>query len=114
MTQKFTVMPESRHILFGKSTIFHCVSEGNPNPTIKWIINLKDIDGLVTVDTSLRHQYEILEDNSLYVKAVTFTDEGSFICVSESPGLVVNKSALLTVFGKLFYVFIICWQTWLK
>ena len=100
VTQNFTATPEPSHVLFGEGTFFKCVSEGRPKPEVIWKMNLQSMGGPLTIDESLKHQYEVLPDNSLHVKAATFADEGRFYCISKQPGLVVNVSAPLTVFGK--------------
>ena len=69
-----------------------------------WKMNLDSLAGRspIPIDQSLKHRYEVLYDNSLHVKTATFDDEGTFYCISKQPGLIVNVSAELTVFGMLF------------
>ena len=82
------------------------MSEGRPPPEVTWKMALNSVRGLIPVEKSLEHQYEVLYDNSLHVKQVTFSDEGKYICISKSPGLLVNRSASLTVFGKCISLFV--------
>ena len=105
MTQNFTTVPSNKHVLFGSATLFNCVSHGAPKPVIQWRIKLNKLDRNFTVDRSYKHQYKVLQNDSLLVKSAMIDDEGEYFCVSNSPGLIRDASADLTVFGRFVYCF---------
>ena len=105
VTQNFTTVPSDKHVLFGSATLFNCVSHGAPKPIIEWRIKLNKLERNFTVDRSYKHQYEVLQNGSLLVKSAMIDDEGEYYCVSNSPGLIRDASADLTVFGRFVFCY---------
>ena len=105
VTQNFTTVPSDKHVLFGSATLFNCVSHGAPKPIIEWRIKLNKLERNFTVDRSYKHQYEMLQNGSLLVKSAMIDDEGEYYCVSNSPGLIRDASADLTVFGRFVFCY---------
>jgi len=99
------VKPHDQNALYGRSVMFNCISEGQPTPQISWKVKLKkhslEPEPLISVlDDSVSSKYSVLNNGSLLVKSAMVEDEGDYFCFSDSPGLIVNTSASLTVYGK--------------
>ena len=107
VTQNFTKVPQPSHTLYGSNAVFDCISGGEPTPRVEWQIKLNKLENTVVVDKSYKDKYIILTNGSLYVKQVLIDDEGDYICVSYSPGLIKTVSTSLTVYGMLLLLLLI-------
>ena len=74
-----------------------------PKPRVQWRFRNKvgvsrDVNNEVNSD-----KYEVSE-TSLSIKKVNYEDEGEYFCVSSSPRLKRNVSAILDVYGMYLFV----------
>ncbi|XP_047136896.1 uncharacterized protein LOC100201272 isoform X1 [Hydra vulgaris] len=97
VTQKFTYVPTSQISLHGHSVLFDCQSEGIPPPLTSWYFH--SLNSNKPEQIVLNNRYSILHNNSLLVLNAQDADEGNFICVSTSPGLITNVSAQLYIYS---------------
>lgn len=103
--QNFKEKPIDQDVLFGTTTSFNCVSEGQPKPHIFWRVSLKKSNESFIINNHKRHggNFEMLDNSTLVLRNVSDKNEGSYTCISESPGLIKTASAVLTVYGiKIF------------
>ena len=106
VTQNFRIKPVDQKVLFASTVVFNCVSEGQPKPQTSWQISLKTSNKTFAVNktTKIDDKHEMLDNGSLVLRNVSDKSEGTYTCISESPGLIRTTSGLLTIYGmyKLF------------
>ncbi|RZF35776.1 hypothetical protein LSTR_LSTR012074 [Laodelphax striatellus] len=79
-TPKFVVLPRNPTEAFeGYSIQMDCVAEGDPKPTIQWDKNsvMNDFDS---------KRFHVLENGSLVIDEVHFSDEGKYGCTAGNSG----------------------------
>ncbi|XP_039280486.1 LOW QUALITY PROTEIN: inactive tyrosine-protein kinase 7 [Nilaparvata lugens] len=79
-TPKFVVLPRNPTEAFeGYSIQMDCVAEGDPKPTIQWDKNsvMNDFD---------TKRFHVLENGSLVIDEVHFSDEGKYGCTAGNSG----------------------------
>ena len=60
-----------------------------------FVINKTEING---------GNFEMLDNSTLILRNVSDRNEGSYTCISESPGLIETASANLTIYGIKKYI----------
>lgn len=109
MTQNFTERPTNERRLYGYNATFKCVSVGVPRPKVSWVKIRRGEDGKDNYEQLLLNtrKYRISEvrsetssNKTLVVHDVKYTDEGRYMCLSQSPKLERNVSATLDVYGE--------------
>ncbi|XP_046676097.1 inactive tyrosine-protein kinase 7-like [Homalodisca vitripennis] len=80
VTPKFIVLPQNPTDGFeGYPVIMDCIAEGDPKPTIQWDKNtvMNDFD---------QRRFHVLENGSLLIDEVHFSDEGKYGCTAGNSG----------------------------
>jgi len=98
VTQQFKVVPQPKRSLYSHSVTFDCESIGVPTPQISWRRKLN-----ATLSTPIHvdlMKYMVFANHTLQINDLDYTDQGTYICVSESPRFVNESGANLTVYGK--------------
>ncbi|XP_072900883.1 roundabout homolog 2 isoform X3 [Hemitrygon akajei] len=84
----FMKRPINQVVLEDEAVEFRCQLQGDPQPTVRWRKDDTDV---------ARGRYDIKEDNTLRIKRVSSSDEGTFTCVGENRVGMVEATATLTV-----------------
>ena len=97
VTQQFKVVPQPKHTLYSHSATFDCESIGIPTPQISWRRKLNATHSTpIHVDLM---KYMVFPNHTLRINDVDYGDEGTYVCVSESPRLIKESGAELTIYG---------------
>ena len=91
-TPTVVISPIKQTVRENQNVVFQCSATGNPTPTVKWFRS----DGRWT------HRFRYERDGRLEGRRVTLVDTGKYICAAENLLGSANKSAMLTVEGKLY------------
>ena len=86
------ISPMTQTVKENQSAVFQCSVSGNPRPTITW---LKD------ESSPLNGRFSFDHDGRLEVRHVTLGDAGKYTCVGRNLLGTANKTAMMTVEGKL-------------
>ncbi|XP_064208890.1 roundabout homolog 1-like isoform X2 [Anguilla rostrata] len=84
----FIGRPGHQRVLVDKDVEFRCQVQGDPHPIVHWRKEDGDLPS---------GRYEIREDHTLYLRAVTLADVGSYTCVAENMVGKAEATATLTV-----------------
>ncbi|XP_066932534.1 uncharacterized protein [Clytia hemisphaerica] len=100
VTQQFTHKPQSQTVIEGDPiAIMTCISTGVPTPKTYWKFTSSSTGAERVLDSTSGgdSRLTVEENNDLVIRGVQNSDEGKYTCFSESPRLLVNVSATLTV-----------------
>ncbi|ESN93121.1 hypothetical protein HELRODRAFT_89299 [Helobdella robusta] len=67
--------PQNLNINPGEDASFQCLADGEPQPSIQWFHNKKD----VSLENRSK-RFEVLEDGSLLINQATVSDAGAYFC----------------------------------
>ncbi|XP_069745205.1 roundabout homolog 2 isoform X27 [Narcine bancroftii] len=84
----FMKRPINQIVLEDEAVEFRCQLQGDPQPIVRWRKDDTDV---------ARGRYDIKDDNTLRIKRVSNSDEGTFTCVGENQVGMVEATATLTV-----------------
>ncbi|KAL3275369.1 hypothetical protein HHI36_020136 [Cryptolaemus montrouzieri] len=69
--------PHDVEITVGGTAVFTCKIDGDPEPSIIWMRNEKEID-------MSNHKYSMMEDGSLMIKNANLEDKGFYECLAKN------------------------------
>ena len=92
------ISPMIQTLRENQTAIFRCSATGNPKPSVTWLRSNRNWTG------HFRYQ----SDGRLEVRGVSLTEAGEYTCVAENVLGAMNKSAVLTVEGKVLEKFLYC------
>ena len=85
------ISPMIQTLRENQSVIFRCSATGNPKPSVMWVRSDRNWTG------HFRYQ----SDGGLEIRGVSLTEAGVYTCVAKNVLGEMNKSAILTVEGKI-------------
>ena len=104
-----SVKVDNQRLLEGDTVIITCQAIGTPIPSISWYFNGAPVDKENTVkymisETSLN---PTTKNTSLTIRSVYLSDNGTYTCNATSLGFSEASTGILTVYGKLHYIYYI-------
>ena len=97
--QWFTQIPSDKTIIAGNTVNFVCRTNGIPQPKLIWKFKRGALSKPIKIHNSDQRR-QIGDEGTLTITKLQNTDEGTYLCISKSPGLVRNISATLIVYGE--------------
>lgn len=92
----FMLKPTSQTAIAGNVVRFDCLSEGLPQPVIRWKTSRNNSQSTTILSSPRMH---VLENGSLVIRAVEILDEGRYVCeATNGVGKPVETSAELLVY----------------
>ena len=102
MKQEFVLTPKDARVLYGTNHSLDCLAVGIPEPTISWTIKNK-FETFYPISVS-SDKFRLLKDGkTLQIINSSIYETGKYFCISHSPGLIRNKSAIVEVYG-MYYI----------
>ena len=77
----------------GDEVLLHCSAEANPNPSITWLFNSAEVDG-------------VLANGSLLLSPVQVTNEGNYTCRATNSIGLDEAVVFLSILGKLCMMYL--------
>lgn len=102
VTQSFDMVPLDKDVLYGSNHSLKCLSTGIPQPFTEWKFKPKNENKLLNISELLSQNifFDKQEKEVLHIVNARLQESGEYICMSYSPGLIVNVSAAINVYGK--------------
>ena len=88
------ISPMKQVVKENQSAIFRCSATGNPKPSVSWVRS----------DPNWTDHFLYESNGTLEVRDVSITDAGVYTCVAKNLLGAMNKSAILTVKGKIHII----------
>ena len=88
------ISPMKQVVKENQSAIFQCSATGNPKPSVMWVLS----------DPNWTSHFLYESNGTLEVRDVSITDAGVYTCVAKNVLGAMNKSAILTVEGKILII----------
>ena len=96
------MVPLDKDVLYGSNHSLKCLSTGIPQPFTEWKFKPKNENKLLNISELLSQNifFDKQEKEVLHIVNARLQESGQYICMSYSPGLIVNVSAAINVYGK--------------
>ena len=95
------MVPPDKDVLYGSNHSLKCSSTGVPQPVTEWKFKPKNENTLLNISEILsKNIFFDKQEEVLYIVNGRLQESGEYICMSYSPGLIVNVSALINFYGK--------------